>query len=142
MIIRRQCVALVMVQPIAIGSHARHKNITMEIVAAGARRGFHLPGRGAVLPVVHVVVYHVEVLARERALHRLWIIAVRHDISDAFTQLVARLAVQQRHVVPGVQQLLDKRLADERSATDHQHFSLGRLLAFGSVSRSTRAQGV
>jgi hypothetical protein len=50
--------------------------------------------------------------------------------------------MQNRHLVPGVKQLFHQRLADEQSAANHQHFSLDRFLAFGSVSRSTRAQGV
>ena len=64
MIVRRQRIALVMVQPVAIGADARHEDVTMQIVAAGPRRGFHLRGRGAVLPVVHIVVNDVEASCR------------------------------------------------------------------------------
>ena len=129
-------------KPVAIGAHARHKNITMQIGSAGARRGFHLRGGGAVLPVVHVVVDHIEALAGQRALDGVRIVAVGHDIADAFSQFVARLAMQHRDFVTSVREFLHQRLADEQSAADHQHFALGRVLAFGSVSRSTRAQGV
>ena len=90
------------------------------------------------LPVIHVIVDHVEALARQRPLHRLRIVAVRDNIPDLFPQFVARLAMQNGDVVAGVKQLLHQRLADEQSAANHQHLSLGGVLALGSVSRSTR----
>ncbi len=142
MIVRRQRVAFVMIQPVAVCAHARHENVTVQIISAGPRRRFHLRGRGAVLPVVYVVEHNIEVPACQRPLHCLGIVAVRHNVADLFSQLMAWFSMQNGDVVAGVKQLLHQRLADKQSAADHQHFSLGRLLALGSVSRSTRAQGV
>ena len=142
MIVRRQRVAFVMIQSIAIGGHTGHEDIALQIVAAGARRGFHLGGGGAALPIVDVVVDDIEILAGQSALQSFRIIAVGHDVADLFSQIVARLPVQNGNFVPGVQQFLHQRPADEQRSADHQNFLSGGLLPFRSVSRSTQAQGV
>ncbi len=128
MVVRRQRVAFVMVQSVAVGGHARHENVALQVGAAGARGGFHVGRRGAALPVVDVVEDDVEFLPGQRALHRFGIVAVRHDAGDFLAQIVPRPAVQNGDFVAGLQQFLHQRPADEQRSSDNQDLLLARLL--------------
>ncbi len=103
MIVRGQCVALVMVQSVAISTDAGHEDVTVQIAAAGPRGCFHVRGRGAMLPIVHVVVNDVELLAGQRALQRLRVIPVDLDIGNFLSQIVTVLAMQDADFMAGAQ---------------------------------------
>ena len=96
MIVRRQRIAFMVIQPVAIGGDTGHENIAMQIVPADARRAFHLRGRGATLPIVDVVEHYIEIFARQSALQRFRIVAVGGDVADFFAEIVPRLAMQHR----------------------------------------------
>ena len=118
MIVGRQRVALIVVQAVAVGGHAGHEDVARQAVAAGAHGGLHLRGRGAALPVVDIVVDHVEAAAVQGLLDGLGIVAVRHQVLDAARQSMRRLAVHDRHIMAGVAQLLDQLPADEQGTAD------------------------
>ena len=66
MIVRRQRIAFVMIQSVAIRGHAGHENVARQRSPASLRRGFDLRRRGAALPVVDVVEDDFEAAAFER----------------------------------------------------------------------------
>ncbi len=119
-IVRRQRVAFVMIQAIAISGDARHENVAMQFVADGAHRAFDVRGGSAALPIVDVVEHYVEILARQRRFHGLFVVAVGHDIFHAPTQVVLGLAMQNRDGMVLLQQLGHHHAADELRSPDHQ----------------------
>src|ERR1035437_3909718 len=64
-VIRRQRIAFLMVQSVAVGGHAGNKDVAAQTVATGAHRRLHLFRRGAALPVVNIVEYHIETARRQ-----------------------------------------------------------------------------
>ena len=108
MIVRRQRIAFVVIQAVAIGGHARHEDVAHQAVARGLHRGFHLRRRGAALPVVDVVEDDLEAAACERLPHLVRIVAVRHQILHAPAQVVLGLAVQDGDIMAGLHQFLNQ----------------------------------
>ena len=112
-VVRRQRVAFIMIQAVAVRRHAGHENIARQAVATGPHGGLHLRRRGAALPIVDVVVDYIEAPPVQRLLHRCSIVTVRHQVLHASRQTVLRLAVQHGHIMAGVAQLLHELPADE-----------------------------
>ena len=119
-VVGRQGVAFVVVQAVAVGRDARHKDVAVERAVDGADRAFHLRRGGAALPIVNVVEDHLEALAGERGLHGLGIVAVGGEILNPAAQVVLGLAVQDGHGVAGFEQLGHKVAADELRSSDNQ----------------------
>ncbi len=117
-VVRRQCVAFIVVQAVAVGRHAGHEDIARYAVAAGPHGGLHLRRGGAALPIVDVVVNHVEAPLVQRLLDRFGVVAVRHQILDAPRQTVLRLAVHYGYIVAGIAQFLYELPANERGTAD------------------------
>lgn len=59
-IVRHQGIGLPMINPGTIGSHARHKDVALQLIAAPSGRGLNLIGCRAVLPVVCQVEHRLE----------------------------------------------------------------------------------
>ena len=106
MVVRRQRVAFVVIQAVAIGRHARHEDVALQAVAAGPHGGLHLRGGGAALPVVDVVEDHLEAPAITAALAA-GVASLRSAtrFSTRLAEVVLRLAVQNGDVMAGLQQL-------------------------------------
>ena len=104
MIVGRQRIALVVVQTVAVGRHARHVDVALQPVAARFGGRFHLRSGRAAMPVVDVVVHDVEPLAGQRCLQCRSVIAVGNDLFDPLAQVVPGLAMQDRDLVLGFQQ--------------------------------------
>ena len=133
MVVGGERVALLVVQAVAIGGDAGHEDVAADAVAAGADGGLHLGGRGAALPIVGIVENHLEAAAGQGFPQRIGVVPIRHEVLHAAAEVVLRLAVQNRHIVAALHQLLHQQPADEESSTDDQylHMLLG-------TSRKTR----
>ena len=143
-IVRRERVAFMMIQTIAISRDARHENVPVQ-PRSGAkhRRAFHLGGCGATLPVIHVVEDGVELPARESHAQRFRFVAVTDDLVHAFAQVMSRFPVQNGDVVAGSGQLMHEQPAYEQGAADYKDMHRGEgensrlwgsVMASGSLS--------
>ena len=113
-----------MIQAIPVGGHAGQKNVAAEAVAAGADGGFHLLRRGAALPVVHVIEHRVEAARGKNFAHRLGIVAVGLDVVHPASEIVLRLAMQDRDFVAALHQLVHQGPADEEGTPDYQYLHM------------------
>ncbi len=124
-VVRRQRVAFVMIQAVAVRGHARHENVTMEIAAARAHGAFDVAGGGPALPVVDVVENDIEFLPGQRGLHGLPVVAVGDQILYAAAQVMTRTAMQHRDGMLLLQQFGHQHPADEPSPSDNQAIHAG-----------------
>ena len=79
-----------------------------------------MQGRGAMLPIVRVVVDDIEKATGERLFQRLRTVAIRLDIAHLLAEVVLRLAVQHGDFMAGLHQLRDQGPAYEQGSTDYQ----------------------
>ena len=120
MVIGRQRVTLVMIQPIAIGGHAGDINVAMQPVAGKQTRGsFHLCRGSAALPVVNVVEHGVETASGERGFEGGDVVAISLQIGHAAPEIVLRPPMQNSDAMPGLEQFVHQQPADEQRPPDH-----------------------
>ena len=120
--IRRQRIAFLVVEPVAVSRHAGHKNVAAQPVAARPYGRFYLRRGSATLPIVDVVEHHFEAAAAQRLAHGFRVVAVGHHVLHPPPEIVLGLAVQNRDVMPRLDQFLDQGTADEERAADDQYF--------------------
>jgi len=80
-IVRGQRVAFIVIQAVAIRRHAGHENIARNAVATRLHGGLHLCRGGAALPIVDIVVDHVEAPPIQGLLDSVGIVAIRHQMA-------------------------------------------------------------
>src|SRR6516225_7597834 len=122
MVVRRQRVTFLVIQPVAVSRYAGHEDITREPVSAqGSHGGFYLGGGGAALPVVDVIVYGVEAAAGQGLADRFGVIPVSRQVVHAPAEVVLRLTMQDRHIVAGLYQFFHQGPPDEQGSPNDQH---------------------
>ncbi len=80
MIVGRQRVAFVVVQPVAVRRHAGHEDVALQAIARGARGGFNVGRRGAALPIVGVIEDHLEPAIAEGTAQRRVVLTVALNV--------------------------------------------------------------
>src|SRR5579875_1606842 len=132
-VIRRQGVAFMVVQPIAVSRNARHENIAANRSVEEPGNGFHLAATRAVLPIVREIVNGIEASGAHRLTDGGCIVPIGDQVPNTFAEGMLGTTVQNVDFVPRPEQLRHEKTADELSATDHENSPVDRLFA---VARS------
>ena len=141
MVVGRQCVALMMVQAVAVRSDTRHENVPAHVTFKKLGGRFNLCAGAAPLPIVGVVVHGVIPCAANRLLDARRVIPVGHQVAHALAEGVFRPAVHHGNLVVLAQQFRNQQAADEARPANQQHAQRWGCIACSIVSsRSIRAR--
>src|SRR5262249_53583661 len=117
-----QRIAFMMIQPIAIGRHAGHEHIALDVVSQGANSGFDVSRSSAAFPVVDVIEGQFETASCQGGAQGVRVVAVGHDVFYATAEIVFWAAVQNRNAVTSLQQFSHQQPADESCSSDDEGF--------------------